>query len=74
MPADNDICGKCRPPHAFREHDKKLKRGGIVKATQDKLLSGICLVAGCPCECFVHLVQPAPEKPAEPQHGHWYGF
>jgi Phage virion morphogenesis family len=40
MPQDNDICGWCRPPHAFREHDKKLRRGSIVKGTADKLLRG----------------------------------
>ncbi len=58
MPQDGDMCGRCQPPHAYREHKQKRKRAGVI--------SGICLMASCPCEGFVPWTQKdEPKKLAE---------
>ena len=48
----NAICKDRNCGHPFREHFKKLTYGSIKTGKGDKIVGGICQMAGCNCEGF----------------------
>jgi len=65
-PGDDDLCARCHPPHAWRDHDRKwLQWIGSASGHGDK--RGICLVAGCLCNGFV----PAPQEKKDKPQADW---
>jgi hypothetical protein len=75
MSPPDDIC-ICS--HTLRDHSQTMTRGRIVNGSLDKVMSGLCLVAGCHCNGFVRPAVPAlpegPVVPALPEGIGWWGF